>query len=73
MARTNTTDTPAAQALDTPAAYEPGAVYRVALTRPITVARVALLPISTHDMSGEFLNRVIEEAGADAVDTAERL
>lgn len=51
-------------------AYEAGAEYTVALTRPAKVAGVDFLPRHQHTMTGAFLTRLIEENGADAVDSA---
>lgn len=56
-----------------PVEYDPDAHYRVRLTRPVTVIGVRLLPLDAHVMRGDFLSLVIAEAGADVVDSAERL
>lgn len=51
--------------------YEPMRLYAVRLTRPVKLGAVPIRPIATVEMTGTILNNLIEEHGADVVDTAE--
>ncbi|WP_158874002.1 hypothetical protein [Antarcticirhabdus aurantiaca] len=55
------------------AKFDDEAAYDVTLTRLVKVVGIELLPRDKHEMRGGFLNRLVEENGRDAVDTAKRL
>jgi len=53
-----------------PQTYDPERLHLVRLTRQVRVAGVMLRPIAAVEMTGATLNALIEEHGADAVDSA---
>lgn len=53
--------------------YERGVSYAVTFARPFTWRGLRFLPKRPQIAQGEFLNQITEEAGADAVRSADRL
>ena len=53
--------------------YDPAATYSVRLTRTVKVGAFTIDALHEHEMLGAFLIQLIEENGADAVATSERL
>lgn len=53
------------------APYDPSQKYRVRVARPITIGPFEYLPRTGFDTDGAFLNRIVEERGADAIGSAE--
>ncbi|HEY8136268.1 MAG TPA: hypothetical protein VIF61_00410 [Methylocystis sp.] len=57
---------------DNPQTYDPSAIYDVRLAQPVRVGRATIRPLGVHQITGETLNAIVEEHGADAVASAER-
>jgi hypothetical protein len=53
------------------APYEPETIYLVQLARPVKVGPFKYLPRERPRLTGQHLNLLIEENGADAVTSAE--
>ena len=47
--------------------------YRFTLTKTVNVEGMRLSRTETHTAKGEILNKIEEQDGADAIDSAERL
>lgn len=56
-----------------PTAYEPETTYSVQVSRPVKAGPFKYLPRDNPKMTGAQLNRIVEENGADAIRTAERV
>jgi hypothetical protein len=52
-------------------AYADDTTYAVKLMWPVMFRRSKYLPLPVHEMSGAFLKQIIEQEGADVVDSAE--
>ena len=52
------------------ATYVANRIYQVQIAKPVTVAGHLFLPRHQHEMTGEFLNRLIAENSADVVASA---
>jgi hypothetical protein len=51
-------------------AYEDETIYAVKLVRPVVYNRSKFLPLPVHEMSGRVLKAIIEQEGADVIDSA---
>ena len=52
-------------------AYDATTIYNVVVARPIRVGVIKMLPRDAHEMTGEFLQAIIDVEGEDAIDHAE--
>ena len=51
--------------------YADDETYAVKFVRPLEFRRSRFLPLPVHEMSGRTLKAIIEQEGADVVDSAE--
>lgn len=52
-------------------AFEPEALYRARVVRPVNVGAFRYLPRDEPTFTGALLNQIVEEHGADVLDYAE--
>lgn len=51
-------------------AYDPNKTYVVTWARRVTLGGVRLPLVGSHDVTGEALNRIVDENGSDAIASA---
>lgn len=55
-----------------PPTIDAAAAYDVVIRAPVTVAGHEFLPLHAHEISGAFLQRILEDKGADYVESARK-
>ena len=51
--------------------HDPAVLYRVQITRPVTVLGLRLLPLHEHTLTGALLDALVDQEGDDVVHSAE--
>lgn len=54
-----------------PETIDPGARYRIRITKPVKIGIANLLPRDTHEVSGSVLQALIAEHGPNVIHTAD--
>jgi hypothetical protein len=49
-------------------AFEDGKLYRVALNQVVSVGRLKLYPLDTHEVKGAALKAIVAEHGEEVID-----
>lgn len=49
-------------------AFDEAKTYRVALNKVVSVGRLTLYPLDTHEMTGKALNEIVAEHGEGVID-----